>query len=186
MRRLGCLTISVSAVVLVGLLGWGVKSMLDSAFAAPDDHVAATDSRVCPQTGGNNLSLADATGHFALAVPSAATNLVFTADAGGLQGESNLTLRFTTTSADLAVFLTASHFEPPSATTGALPAGWAIYGPGAVVRPAEGPCGLTPPVGPAMVYSRDSPGYALAGPRSLAVDRTDPAHPVVWVRGADL
>ncbi|MFD7026490.1 hypothetical protein ACFWAR_00410 [Streptomyces sp. NPDC059917] len=187
MKRPGCLTISLSAAGLLGLLGWGATSMLDSAFGPPDNHVAATDPRVCPETRHNNLSLADATRHFGLAVPTVATSLVFTAEAGGVQGESDLTLRFTTTPADLATFLTASHFEPPSATTKVLEGSWTAYSPGAAVQPAQGPCSLTPPVNPTMVYSQDSPGYAKrTSPRSLAVDNTDPAHPVVWVSGADL
>lgn len=82
MKRPVILTFSASAAVLVALLGWSVKSALDSSFGLPDNHVAATDSRVCPQTSGNNVSLADATSHFDLVVPAAATNLVFTADAG--------------------------------------------------------------------------------------------------------
>ncbi|WP_133260010.1 hypothetical protein [Streptacidiphilus pinicola] len=48
--------------------------------------IAATDSRVCPQTGGNNLSLADAAAHFELVLPVHATHLVFSASVGGLQG----------------------------------------------------------------------------------------------------
>ncbi|MGW7065188.1 ABC transporter permease [Streptomyces sp. NPDC054904] len=187
MKRPGCLAMVVSAVILLGLLGWGAKSMLDSSFEGPDNHVAATDPRVCPQTQGNNLSLADATEHFGLAVPADATGLVFTATAGGLQGESNLMLRFTTTPADLATFLTASHFEPPSATTQVLTGSWFTYRPGVAVLPAEGPCALTPPGNPSMVYSQDSASDAKrTSPRSLAVDNTDPAHPVVWVSGADL
>ncbi|WP_280670862.1 hypothetical protein [Kitasatospora sp. MAP12-44] len=177
----------MSAVVLLSLLGWGAKSMLDSAFGAPDNQVAATDSRVCPQSSGNNLSLADATGHFGLVVPSSATNIVFSADVGGLQGESDLALRFTTTPADLATFLMASQFESPSATT-KVAGGWTTYSPGVPVQPARGLCGLTPPVNPTMVYGQDSPGRAKkADSRSVAVDgTTDPAHPVVWVSGTDL
>ncbi|MFE0460949.1 hypothetical protein ACFW1A_17035 [Kitasatospora sp. NPDC058965] len=185
MKRPGCLAVSVGAVVLLALAGWGVKAMLDAMFAPPDNHVAASDSRVCPQTSGNNLSFADAAKHFGLTVPAGATNVVFSASVGGLQGESNLSLRFTTTPAELATFLTASHFDPPSATT---KANWVSYSPGDDVRPAEGPCGLTPPVAPGMVYSRDSADYAgQSSPRSLAVDgTTDPAHPVVWITGGDL
>jgi hypothetical protein len=188
LKRPARLTISVSAVVLLGLLGWGAKSVFDSAFGPPDNHVAATDPLVCPQTSGNNVSLADATGHFSLVVPAAATNLVFTADAGGLQGETDLSMRFTTTPADLAAFLKASHFGPPSATAKVSVGDWTVYGPGATVQAAQGPCGLTPPVSPTMEYSQDGPGSGMEkNPRALAVDgTTDPAHPVVWITGMDL
>ncbi|MFD7033220.1 ABC transporter permease [Streptomyces sp. NPDC059917] len=187
MKHPGCLAVLVSAVVLLGVLGWGAKSMLDSSFDGPDNHVAATDSRVCPQTEGNNVSLADATEHFGLQVPAAATSLVFTATAGGLQGEGRLSLRFTTTPADLATFLTASHFEPSGANTAVLASDWSAYSSGAAVQSARGPCGLTPPGNPTMLYSQDGPGYVRkTSPRCLAVDHTDPAHPVVWVSGADV
>ncbi|MEV4556193.1 hypothetical protein AB0K51_04235 [Kitasatospora sp. NPDC049285] len=173
----------MSAAILLGLLGWGAKSVLDSAFGPPDNHVAATDSRVCSQTSGNNISLADATGHFNLVVPLAATNLVFTADTGGLRGETDLSMRFTTTPADLAAFLEASHFNPPSATAEVSVGDWAVRGPVATVQAAQGPCGLTPPVNPAMEYSQDGPGSGMEkNPRALAVDSSsDPAHPVVWI-----
>ncbi|MEU9128846.1 hypothetical protein AB0D08_12170 [Kitasatospora sp. NPDC048540] len=188
MKRPGCLLAAVGAAIVLGLLGRCTALVLDPASGGPDNRVAAADSRVCAQTGGNNLPLAEATAHFGLAVPPAATDLVFTADAGGLQGDFSLTLRFTTTPADLATFLSAGDFEPPSAATTVSTGDWTTYEPGAAVRPAGGPCGLTPPVGPAIVYSRDGRGYAgKAGPRSLAVDgATDPAHPVVWVSAVDL
>lgn len=187
MKSPGCLAMAVSAVVLLGLLGWGAKSMLDSSFEGPDNHVAATDPRVCPQTEGNNVSLADATEHFGLAVPADATSLAFTATAGGLQGESDLALRFNTTPADLATFLTASHFEPSDATTQVHDSSWFAYRSGGAALPAQGPCGLTPPGNSTMVYSQDGPGYARrTSPRDLAVDNTDPAHPVVWISGSDL
>ncbi len=148
MQRPGCLALSVSAAVLLALLGWGAKSMLDSAFGPPDDHVAATDSRVCPQTDGNNLSFYEATGHFGLAVPPTATNVVFTATVGGLQGESSLELRFTTTPGDLAALLTASRFEPPSGTTRPLTGGWTGYTP-RNARPTGGGPLRPDPAGPA-------------------------------------
>ncbi|MER5640697.1 hypothetical protein ABT095_27580 [Kitasatospora sp. NPDC002227] len=187
MKRPGCLALSLSAAVLLGVLGWGAKAALTSMFPLPDNHVAATDSRVCRETTGNNVSFAEATGHFGLAVPSAATDLVFTADGGGLRGETDLSMRFVTTPADLATFLSASHLDPPSATTVVTDGGWSSYYPGARVRAAEGPCGLTPPVRPTMVYSQDGPGSGMEkNPRSVAVDNTDPAHPVVWVDALDL
>ncbi|MFJ4712493.1 hypothetical protein [Streptomyces sp. NPDC088785] len=174
--------------MLLALLGWGVESVLDSAFGPPDNHVAASDSRVCPQTSGNNISFADATGHFDLVAPPAATHLVYTANAGGLQGETNLSMRFTTTPTGLAAFLKASHFDEPSAATALSVGDWTVYGPGTPVRAAQGPCGLTPPVDPAMEYSQDGPGSGMeTSPRALAVDSTtDPEHPTVWITGMDL
>ncbi|MFJ8044394.1 hypothetical protein ACIRBX_28205 [Kitasatospora sp. NPDC096147] len=183
----GSRTIAVGAVALLGLLGlagWKAESALDAAFGPPDDHVAADDPRVCAGTSGNNTPLAEATGHFGLAVPSAATDLVFTANSGGLSGGTTLSMRFTTTPADLTAFLAAGRFEPPGRTTRLTVGGWQADTPGAAERAAEGPCGLTPPVGPAMAYSQDDRGKS---PRALAVDATsDPARPVVWVTALDL
>jgi hypothetical protein len=58
---------------------------------------------------------------FDLAVPSAATNLVLTAEVGGLPGETNLTLRFTTTPTELARCLTAGRFGPGEPIPEAVP-----------------------------------------------------------------
>ncbi|MBF9069015.1 hypothetical protein [Streptacidiphilus fuscans] len=172
------------AAVIVGLgVWWLLKSLADS-WAPPDDHVAASDRRVCPQTSMNNDPLADATSHFELVLPRGATGVVFTATVGGLQGDSDLSLRFTTTAAGLASFLTASRISPPTPTTRVTDGDWTIFPSSS--KPT-GPCGLTPPVGPHMVYSQDQPdGPMGSSPRSVAVDMTDPAHPVVWVDALDI
>ncbi|SFF44459.1 hypothetical protein SAMN05216251_114119 [Actinacidiphila alni] len=173
---------------MLGLLGWGAASVLGPSSGLPDNHVAAADPRVCPDTGANNISLAEAAGHFGLVVPAAAAHLVFTASKGGLQGETDLSMRFTTTPADLIAFLGSSRLDPPSTTAKVTTGDWDVYGPGVPARPAGGPCGLNPPVARTMKYSEDGPDSGMrSSPRTLAVDgTTDPAHPVVWVTGTDL
>ncbi|MFD0526440.1 hypothetical protein ACFQ1I_02870 [Kitasatospora arboriphila] len=57
------------ATVVLGLLGWGAVAAMDSSIGPPDNHVAKSDSRVCPATTGNNLEYADAVRHFGLSVP---------------------------------------------------------------------------------------------------------------------
>jgi hypothetical protein len=153
-------------------------------FSLPDNHVAAHDSRVCSQTIGNNVSLAAATSHFELVVPRDATHLTFTASVSSLQGEYDLSLRFTTTTAGLASFLDASRLSEPSATTELTDGDWAAF---PVSTEPQGPCGLNPPHDQHMVYSQDSPTGPMGGsPRSVAVDLSDPAHPEVWVDAVDL
>ncbi len=188
MKASGYVAVAVGGVALLALLGWGAKSFLDATWGLPDNHVAATDSRICPQTTGNNVSLPDATAHFDLVVPPSATHLVFTASAGGMQGEMDLSLRFTTTPAGLASFLKAAGLSRPSVTAKMSVGDWIPFGPGEAVQPASGPCGLTPPVNPTIQYTGDGPGSAMEkSPRAVAVDSTtDPDHPVVWVDGVDL
>jgi hypothetical protein len=177
----------VSAMVMVLVL-WIVWIFVEPPFGGPpDDHVAATDSRVCRQTSGNNDPLADVTQHFDLVLPRGATHVVFSASVGGLQGESDLDLRFTTTPAGLAAFLSASQLARPTATTAVTTGAWTTMGPGTQPTGAQGPCGLNPPANQHMVYTQDRPDGPMGkNPRSAAVDMTDPAHPTVWVSALDL
>lgn len=171
-------------VVVLALAAAGLYQFLNRALALPDDDVAAQDSRVCSQTTGNNVSLADAASHFDLVVPQDATHLTFSASVSSLQGEYDLNLRFTTTAAGLASFLDASHLAKPSATTMVTLGDWLDLPAGSA---PQGPCGLTPPNDKHMVYSQDSPDDPLGvGPRSVAVDLSDPARPEVWVGALDL
>lgn len=170
-------------VLILAMAGWFIWA-LSHAFDPPDNHVAAQDSRVCAGTQGNDISLADATNHFELALPKNATHLTFAASAGGMQGEYDLSLRFTTTSAGLASFLAGSHLANPTAATQVTDGNWPSY---PVTTKPQGPCGLTPPNAAHMVYSQDSPDSPMGGsPRSVAVDLTDPARPQVWVDAMDL
>ncbi|MER5635634.1 hypothetical protein ABT095_01615 [Kitasatospora sp. NPDC002227] len=178
MKKHGCLSILAIVVGLLAVLGWYTVEKFDE-WDEEDRPVAVSDPRVCAGTRGNNLSLADATMHFHLVLPGTVTGLTFTSNAGGLQGESDLTLRFTTTPDDLKMFLSASRF--PTATTAgptASPGSPAPQGPG------TGPCHLHAPWGLARIEDTDK---VSAATRTVTVDSvTDPAHPVVWFEGMDL
>lgn len=183
--RIGCL---VTVTLTVAALAWAAVEFfrsVDRAFGPPDNHVAAQDSRVCSQTTGNNVSLADVTDHFELVVPSDATHLIFSASVSSLQGEYDLSLRFTTTAAGLVSFLDASHLSKPSATTEVTVGDWSFR---PVGTEPQGPCGLIPPNDQQhVVYSQDSPSGPMGdSPRSVAVDLSDPARPEVWVEALDL
>jgi hypothetical protein len=136
-----------SATVLVpgmALGGWWI--FVEPPFGGPpDNHVAAADSRVCPQTSGNNDPFVDVTEHFGLVLPQGATRVVFSASVGGMQEDSDLELRFTTTPVGLADFLSASHFARPTATTVVTTGDWTTMGPSTQPTGARGPCGLNPP-----------------------------------------
>jgi hypothetical protein len=107
----------------------------------------------------------------------------FTSSFDSFHGEYSLNVRFTTTKAGLASFLDASHLSRPSAATQATAGDWPRY---PVTTAAQGPCGLIPPDDQHMVYSQYPPDSPMSGTRSLAVDLSDPAHPVVWVEALDL
>lgn len=177
----------VSVVVVPVLVLWIWWFFIEPPLDLPDDHVAAADSRVCRQTSGNNLPLADAARYFHLVLPRGATHVVFSASEGGLQGEANLQLRFTTTSAGLSAFLSASQLARPTATTAVTMGGWITMGPGTRPTGSQGPCGLNPPANRHVVYSQDGPESPMgSSPRSVAVDMTDPGQPTVWVSALDL
>ncbi|MCU7826515.1 hypothetical protein [Kitasatospora sp. DSM 101779] len=170
------------AAVVLGLLGWGAVAAMRSTSGLPDNHVAKTDSRVCPDTVANNLSYADAVHHFSLSVPKDASGLVFTASTHPLFGEASLDLRFTTTPAGLSAFLAVSGFPSPVTDTTLGLGDWSYYVPGRPPKDASGACGLHPAVRPGMTYAEDT----SSGRRFLAVDSTDPGHPVVWVSAMDM
>lgn len=179
----------VSAIVLVPTLALGAWWIfVEPPFGGlPDNHVAATDSRVCPQTTGNDDPFAEATQHFGLVLPRGAAHVVFSASVGGLQEDSELDLRFTTTSVGLADFLSASHLTRPTATSAVTTGVWSAMGSDTQPTAAQGPCGLIPPANRHMIYSQDGPdSFFGKSPRSLAVDMTDPADPTVWVSASDL
>ncbi|MEU2631683.1 hypothetical protein, partial [Kitasatospora sp. NPDC007106] len=181
--RLGvALYLAGGATVVLGLLGWGAVAAMDSSIGPPDNHVAKSDSRVCPATTGNNLEYADAVRHFGLSVPKDAAGLVFTANRHPLFGEDSLDLRFTTTPGDLSAFLAVSGFGSPQPHTALHLGDWHPYEPGDVAKAASGDCGLVPAVRPGMVYAEDTAN----GQRFLAVDASDPEHPVVWVSAMDM
>jgi hypothetical protein len=183
-NKAGCLIAATVTLAVLGLAGAGWLWSMHQMFSPPDNHVVAQDSRVCSQTTGNNVSLADATSHFELVVPRDATHLTFTASVSSFQGEYDLSLRFTTTTGGLASFLDASHLSRPSATTKVTDGNWPPY---PVSTVPQGPCGLTPPNDQRMIYSQDQPGGPMGNsPRSVAVDLSDPTHPEVWVDALDL
>lgn len=148
----GYLAIGIAGAAVAGLLGWvGWKSI--TASGLPDNHVAATDSRVCRSTEGNNVPFDQVMSHFSLKLPPGAQHVVFTANVNPLFGDYSLTLHFTTTPAGLRSFLTTARLAPAS--------------PGVRTTVDFGitACGLTPPAGKHMSYSEDSASKSPRGRR---------------------
>src|SRR5262249_30331970 len=113
----GCLAAAIAGIGVAGLATWFGWTWLGGGFShafGPDNHVAATASRVCRSTGWNNVPFDQVMGHFRLKLPPGAQDVVFTANVNPLFGEYSLALRFTTTAAALRSFLANAGLAPAS------------------------------------------------------------------------
>ncbi|WP_377272089.1 hypothetical protein [Peterkaempfera sp. SMS 1(5)a] len=174
----GSLTLAAAFVV------WAAHTVLswsDDFASLPDNHVAATDSRVCRDTQGNNVDFDEVMGHFGLALPDGATAVTFSATLNNFFGEYSLDLRFRTTPQGLEEVLAAAGLPAPAPDIDPTMGEWPA--PDTPPGPASGPCGLTPPSGPRIAFAQLD---ATDSPICLAVDRTDPGHPAVWISALDL
>lgn len=138
------------------------------------------DVRACGET---NVTLAEATRHFALSLPPDAARVRFYADGGG-RGEVNLSLRFQTTPVQFDRFVSGSRLPAPQPYAETAPP-W---------RAGPTPPHWTEGSGPACHLDagfhfsevadqwEGDKGYV----RDVAVDRSDPTHPQVLVAAGDL
>ncbi|MDR2986401.1 MAG: hypothetical protein LBV34_16330 [Nocardiopsaceae bacterium] len=170
-RIAGRFALAFAGLCLAGLVTW-FWWQLSHTLDGPDNHVAATDSRVCRTTGWNNVPFDEVMRHFNLKLPSRAQDVVFTADVNPLFGEYSLDLRFTTTPAALRSFLASAGLPPASPDTRTS----IEFGPAS--------CGLIPPAGKDMAYTQDRD--LGASPRAVAVDLSDRTHPTVWITALDM
>jgi len=172
------LAAAIAGIGVAGLATWFGWTWLGWEFShafGPDNHVAATNSRVCRSTGWNNVPFDKVMRHFRLKLPPRAQDVVFTANVNPLFGEYSLALRFTTTAAALRSFLANAGLAPAS------PSGRRTieFGPAS--------CGLNPPVREYMAYTRDADSSPMGGsPRSVAADLSDRSNPTVWVTAMDM
>jgi len=177
-RRYVRALIMISAAGLLAWSGWSACTTFlapDATFLSVDNHVAATDSRVCRGSWGNNVSFDEVMSYFHLKLPRQAQHVVFTANLNPLLGEYSLNMRFTTTPGGLRLFLSAAGLPPAS--------------PGIQPRLdfGESPCGLQPPDRPRMAYTQDPDGSPMASsPRAVAVDPAGRGELTVWVTAMDL
>lgn len=161
-------------MAVTGLMTW-LGWEFSHAFGPPDNHVAATDSRLCPSTAGNNVPFDQVMGHFRLKLPAGAQHVIFTANVNPLFGQYGLSLRFTTTPAGLRSFLSTAGLDPASPDVRTT----IEFGPTS--------CRLNPPAGKHMAYSQDTESGPMVGsPRAVAVDLSDRSHPAVWVTAMDM
>ncbi|WP_157875804.1 hypothetical protein [Peterkaempfera griseoplana] len=173
-----------SLTLAAATAGWAAHTVLswgDGLSAQPDNHVAATDSRVCRGTQGNNVDFDEVMGHFGLALPDGSTAVTFNATLNDFFGEYSLDLRFRTTPRGLEEVLAATGLPAPAPDTDPAMGGWPA--PDSPPGPASGPCGLTPPSGPRVAFAQLD---GTESPVVLAVDRSDPGHPTVWISALDL
>jgi hypothetical protein len=161
-RRYVRALIMISAAGLLAWSGWSACTTFlapDATLLSVDNHVAATDSRVCRGSWGNNVSFDEVMSYFRLKLPPQAQHVVFTANLNPLLGEYSLNLRFTTTPGELRLFLSAAGLPPAS--------------PGTQPRLdfGEFACGLQPPDGPRMAYTQDPEDSPMgSSPRAVAAD----------------
>jgi hypothetical protein len=170
----GCLAVTIAGIGFAGLMAW-LGWEFSHAFGPPDNHVAATDSRVCRSTGWNNVPFDQVMDHFRLKLPPGAQHVVFTANVNPLFGDYSLDLRFTTTPAALRSFLANAGLAPASRNARTT----IDFGPSS--------CGLNPPASEYMAFTQDADSSPMAGsPRAVAVDLSNRSHPTVWVSAMDI
>ncbi len=180
----------LGAMGLVVLAAVATLHFVEMSSAPSTSRVTPVHPRVCRRTGVGDPSLQAAARHFHLVIPRGTYQVAFEASTGH-GGTVGLDMSFTTTPARLTIFLAASHFNKPmpdGTTAVATPAPTqAPPTPGPIPAPTpDSSCTLVPPAGRTMLHSQDgSYGAAATSSRSLAVDMTDPAHPVVWVSALD-
>ncbi|MDX2704411.1 hypothetical protein PV350_16265 [Streptomyces sp. PA03-6a] len=127
---------------------------------------------------GSNVTLAEAAGRFGLRLPDDPQDVHYLAQGGGLSGAHDLELSFRTTATGLERFLSASGFGALGPDVQALRVG----------EPPADPCrraagGLTHAryAGDHVPAGADHGAYS----RGVAVDDSDPAHPVVALVALD-
>ncbi|MGW3244802.1 hypothetical protein [Streptomyces sp. NPDC001070] len=140
-------------------------------------------SGAAPEAGGacrgSNVTLAKAAGRFGLQVPRDAKDVRYLAQTGGLSGAYELELSFRTTDAGLKRFLTDAGLPALGSDVQALRVG---------VPPAD-PCRRA---AGGLAHARYTGDHVPAGgsgqaaySRGVAVDDSDPAHPVVALVALD-
>ncbi|MEU1537706.1 hypothetical protein ABZ461_06195 [Actinacidiphila glaucinigra] len=127
---------------------------------------------------GSNVTLEQAAGRFGLRLPDDPQDVHYLAQGGGLSGQHDLQLRFRTTAAGLKQFLSASGFGALGPDVQALRVG----------EPPADPCRRAAGGLAHARYAGDHvPAAAGHGAynRGVAVDDSDPAHPVVALVALD-
>lgn len=160
---------AVTGWLIIGGVAALVVCVIALTVASPFPERAAdiTDPRACP---GSNVELQAITAAFHLELPPDATELHFSSDTHPTFDEHTLRISFRTTPAGLRTFLTASQFATPrTITQQELPAPNTCPGPQSFRQPL-------------MTEDKTPAGSS----RTLVVDNSDPAHPLVYIHAADL
>ncbi|MDX3096343.1 hypothetical protein PV318_04115 [Streptomyces sp. ME02-6991-2B] len=127
---------------------------------------------------GSDVALGTAAGHFGLRLPDEPRDVHYLARGGGLSGEHELDLRFRTTAAGLRQFLAASGFGALGSDVRVLRVGEPPADP---CRRAAGGLAHAGYTGDHVPAAGDHDAYS----RGVAVDDSDPAHPVVALVALD-
>ena len=128
----------------------------------PDPPPSITDTRACPDS---TAELDQVTAHFAVKLPADATRVHFSSDFNSWFGEYGMEISFETTPAGLRSLIADSGFSAPKPAY-----------PSTVPLPAACPGPL--PFQRGLMTKSDA--------RTLVVETSDPARPLVYIRAYDL